>query len=69
MKHAAAIRKVNGQIDGIELLVGSECDILADGSLDYEDAVLAELDWVVASPHVALRQEEKKATDRILRAD
>ena len=30
--------------------------------------MLAELDWVVASPHVALRQEEKKATDRILRA-
>ena len=68
MKHAAAIRKVNEQIDGIELLVGSECDILSDGSLDYEDAVLAELDWVVASPHVALRQEESKATDRILRA-
>ena len=68
VRHAAAIRKANEQIDGIELLAGSEVDILADGSLDYEDAVLAELDWVVASPHVALRQEEKKATDRILRA-
>ena len=53
---------------GIELLAGSECDILADGSLDYEDAVLAELDYVVASPHVALKQDEKKATARILKA-
>ena len=43
-------------------------DILADGRLDFEDAVLAELDIVVASPHVALKQDEKKATDRILRA-
>ena len=37
-------------------------DILSDGSLDYEDAVLAELDWVVASPHFALSQDTEKAT-------
>ncbi len=68
LKHVAAIRKANDEIKGIELLAGSECDILSDGRLDYEDAVLAELDWVVASPHVALKQDTKKATDRILRA-
>ena len=68
MKHVEAIRAANERIKGIELLAGSEVDILADGSLDYEDAVLAELDWVVASPHVALRQDTAKATARILRA-
>lgn len=68
LAHIAAIHKVNDQIKGIELLAGSEVDILADGSLDYEDAVLAELDWVVASPHHALRQETRKGTDRLLRA-
>ncbi len=68
MKHAEAIRAANEKVKGVTLLVGTECDILSDGSIDYEDAVLAELDWVVASPHVALRQETKKATDRLLRA-
>jgi DNA polymerase (family 10) len=36
--------------------------------MDYEDAILAELDIVIGSPHVALKQDERKATDRILRA-
>jgi DNA polymerase (family X) len=68
MKHVAAIRKAGERLKGITLLAGCEVDILADGHLDFEDAVLAELDWVVASPHVALKQPEAKATARILRA-
>lgn len=69
LKHAAAVRKVSEKLKGkIRLLAGSEVDILADGSLDYEDAVLAELDWVVASPHFALAQDTGKATARLLRA-
>ena len=68
LAHAAAIRAANERIDGIELLAGTECDILADGRLDYADDVLAELDWVIASPHVALRQDSARATDRLLRA-
>jgi DNA polymerase (family 10) len=69
LKHAAAIRKVNDRMKGaIRLLAGSEVDILSDGTLDYEDSVLAELDYVVASPHFALQQDEAKATDRLLRA-
>ena len=60
LEHAAAVRAANARIDGIELLAGTECDILADGRLDYDDAVLAELDWVVASPHVALRQDAER---------
>lgn len=68
LKHVAAIHKVGERIRGIKLLAGCEVDILADGRLDFEDEILKELDIVVASPHVALKQDETKATDRILRA-
>lgn len=52
----------------ITILHGSEVDILADGSLDYDDDVLEWLDVVVASPHAALSQDPTKATARLLRA-
>jgi DNA polymerase (family 10) len=68
IKHAAEIRRVSDRLKGITLFAGCEVDILADGRLDFEDAVLAELDFVVASPHVALKQDSTKATDRILKA-
>jgi DNA polymerase (family 10) len=68
MKQIEAIHKASDRIKGITLLAGTECDILADGRLDYEDEVLKELDIVVASPHVSLKQDEKKSTDRLLRA-
>ena len=68
LRHVAAIHKAGAKLKGITLLAGCEVDILADGRLDYEDAVLAELDIVVASPHLALKQDEAKATDRIVRA-
>ena len=57
LKHVAAIRKVGEKIKGITLLAGCEVDILVDGRLDFEEAVLRELDIVVASPHVSLKQE------------
>jgi DNA polymerase (family 10) len=50
------------------LLAGSEVDIHADGSLDYDDEILALLDIVVASPHVALKQSPDAATARLVRA-
>jgi len=52
----------------ITILAGSEVDILADGSLDYDDEILAWLDIVVASPHAALSQDTKAATKRLLKA-
>jgi DNA polymerase (family 10) len=67
-RHIDAIREADAKIDGITLLAGSEVDILPDGALDYEDDLLAELDIVVASPHAALRQEPKEATERLLKA-
>jgi DNA polymerase (family 10) len=66
--HIKEIRRVSDRLKKIKLLAGVEVDILVDGRLDYEDAVLKELDFVVASPHVSLKQDETKATDRVLRA-
>jgi DNA polymerase (family 10) len=68
LKHVQAIHKAGDRIKGIKLLAGCEVDILPDGRLDFEDAILAELDIVVASPHISLKQDEAKATDRMLRA-
>ena len=52
----------------IAVLCGCEVDILADGSLDFDDDVLASLDFVVASPHTALDQSPKKASQRLISA-
>ena len=68
LAHIDAIHEVDSELKGIRVLAGAEVDILADGSLDYDDEILAKLDLVVASPHVALRQDPKKATKRLLRA-
>ena len=47
------VREADARIEGIRLLAGSEVNILPDGSLDYEDELLAALDWVIAQrPHV-----------------
>jgi DNA polymerase (family 10) len=54
--------------DSIQLLQGVEVEILADGSLDYPDEVLAELDIVTASLHSSLRQPREKITERLLMA-
>src|SRR5919199_111811 len=64
----AAVREANDKYQEIELLCGSEVDILRNGALDYEDALLAELDFVVASVHTSFRVGEKAMTERIVRA-
>jgi DNA polymerase (family X) len=66
--HVEEIRRVSSKLKGITLLAGAEVDILADGRLDYADDVLATLDIVIASPHMSLKQDADKATERILRA-
>lgn len=47
------VRALDGRLEGITVLAGSEVNIGVDGSLDYPDELLAELDWVVASVHTA----------------
>lgn len=68
MKHIEAIHRVSDKLKGITLLAGAECDILADGRMDYDDDVLKELDIVIASPHISLKQDAEKSTARLLRA-
>ena len=62
------IREANGAIAGIELLAGSEVNILPDGSLDYEDELLEQLDWVVASVHTSFGMSEQAMTERMIAA-
>ena len=64
----AAIRKLNKKFDGFRLFAGVECDILRDGSLDFEDKVLSELDYVVASIHSVFNLSEPDMTRRVIRA-
>lgn len=62
------LRKLNEKLDTIAVLVACECDILADGSLDYPDTILAACDLVVASVHSGMKQERDKNTARVIRA-
>ena len=64
----AAIRKLNREFDNFRLFAGVECDILRDGALDFEDDVLAELDYVIASVHSVFTLSEADMTRRIIRA-
>jgi DNA polymerase (family 10) len=68
-QHIEAVREAANKLKGtIQILAGSEVDILSEGKLDYPDSLLAELDVVVASPHAALQQASDKATKRFLKA-
>ncbi len=63
------VAKANEKIgDGFTVLAGSEVNILPDGSLDYEDELLAELDWVIASAHTSFGMSEDEMTKRIVTA-
>ncbi|MEW6556817.1 MAG: DNA polymerase/3'-5' exonuclease PolX [Elusimicrobiota bacterium] len=68
LKKVEAIKKFNQNSKDIKLLCGSEVDILSDGTLDYSDDVLNELDIVVASIHTGFKQDEKTMTTRIIKA-
>jgi DNA polymerase (family 10) len=66
----ARIRELSGtpEAGGITLLAGSEVNILPDGSLDYDEGTLAQLDWVVASVHSSFSLDADAMTARIVRA-
>jgi DNA polymerase (family 10) len=63
-----AIDALNDTFDGFLVFKGIECDILADGSLDFDDAVLATFDYVVASVHTLFAMPREEMTARIVRA-
>ena len=68
LQQVERVRELNERLDTLRVLAGSEVNINTDGSLDYEDDVLAELDWVVASVHTSFRMGEKAMTERMMAA-
>ena len=62
------IHALNERLEGIEVLIGTESNILTDGSLDYPDELLERLDWVIASVHTSFRMRSKEMTDRMVAA-
>jgi len=63
------VRKVDAEMNGkIRVFHGTEMEIKADGTLDFPDDILAQLDFVIASLHVSLRQPREQITARLLNA-
>jgi DNA polymerase (family 10) len=62
------VREADARVEGIALLAGSEVNVMPDGSLDYEDELLSELDWVIASVHTAFAMTEGAMTERMIAA-
>jgi len=62
------IRNINSHLTDFQLLAGSEVDIKKDGSLDYPDQILKQLDIVVAALHTGFKQDKKTITDRVVKA-
>jgi DNA polymerase (family 10) len=69
LEQIARIREVDRQMEGrIRILAGIEVDILADGALDLDDEVLAQMEVVIASVHSHFAQPREEMTARVLRA-
>jgi DNA polymerase (family 10) len=68
LEQVAAIRKLNKTFEGFRVFAGVECDILRDGSLDFPNDVLSQLDYVVASVHSVFNLPEPEMTRRVIRA-
>jgi DNA polymerase (family 10) len=67
-RHLESIRELAASLDDFTLLAGVEVDVMVDGSLYYDDDLLSQVDWVVASLHVGQRQDSARATRRMLSA-
>jgi DNA polymerase (family X) len=68
LRQADEIDEVNGRLEGIRVLKGVEADILADGTVDFEEHVLARLDFVIASIHSRFNMSPPEMTARMLAA-
>jgi DNA polymerase (family 10) len=68
LEQVTAIRKLNKKFDGFRLFAGVECDVLRDGSLDFPDEILSQLDYVVASVHSVFNLSELEMTQRVIQA-
>lgn len=68
LEQMAAIDVLNQKMAPFRIFKGIESDILNDGSLDYEEDILKQFDFIIASVHSNLRMDEAKATQRIITA-
>jgi len=68
VEHIKRIWAVDERTEGIKIFAGVEVDILADGSLDLSDSVLAQMDLVIASVHSHFNQSPGEMTERLLKA-
>ena len=68
LRQVEAIKKLNATWSDFQIFAGTEVDILKDGTLDFEDDLLAQLDYCVASIHGSFQLSEKEQTKRIIRA-
>jgi DNA polymerase (family X) len=62
------VREADAAIDGIRILIGTESNIHTDGRLDYEDDLIAALDWVIASVHTSFGVGSERMTARVVAA-
>jgi DNA polymerase (family 10) len=62
------VAEANARVEGIEILAGTETNVLPDGSPDYDDELLAQLDWVIASVHTAFATPRDEMTRRMVAA-
>ncbi len=67
-KKLKEIEKVNKKLSGFRVFSGTECDIKADGSLDYNTKILKKFDFVYAAVHSRFKMNMKEMTARILKA-
>lgn len=68
LQHIKAIDRVNGDLEGIRVLKGLECDIRQEGKLDIDDEVLAQLDVVLISIHSHMNMTKEEMTERVIKA-
>jgi DNA polymerase (family 10) len=67
-KQQEEVDRLNKKLAPFRIFKGIESDILHDGSLDYDQSVLASFDFIVASVHSGLKMDEQKATQRLIKA-
>ncbi len=67
-KKKQRIEELNSRSKRVKLIFGAEVDILSDGTLDYPDEVLKDIDFVIAAIHSGFQQEERQITHRIVSA-
>ncbi|EKU46204.1 DNA polymerase/3'-5' exonuclease PolX [Staphylococcus massiliensis] len=68
LKQNEEIKALNKKYDEIDIYSGIEMDILSDGTLDYDDSVLKELDYVIAAIHQSFNQSEEEIMHRLEQA-